>query len=1342
MEIRVLGPLGVLEGGRQIALGGRRQRSVLAGLLIHAGEPVATTRLIEIVWGAAPPPTARKSLQTYVSRLRRSLGDGSLTSVVDGYVLEIGPDQLDAARFEQLAERGRRLLATDPGAAWTTLTEALGLWRGTPLSDIEPEGDVYAYVARLQETRLAAIEDRVDAGLALGRHRELSNELRGLVEAHPYRERLGSQLIVALYRSGRQTEALEAHQRTRRTLADELGLEPSLAFRRLETRILQQDPGLDHAPAAATATPAAAGAAAATAAAATSDVTSAAAEPTLGPPPRRNPYKGLRAFGADDAGDFFGREALVEQVLARIDAGARFLALVGPSGSGKSSVALAGVAPALRTPRAGKPGRLAARMNPGTHPFAQLEAALHRAAPSATTPTELDDDDDLALLRAVLRVVPDERSELLLVIDQFEELLTGTVAETTVRSFVRNLVEAVEDPHGQLLVVITLRSDFFDEALRQPELAGLLDSGTVNVPPLSPVELQAAVVRPARAVGLLVEPELAAELITETAQHPSALPLLQFVLTELTDQAVAGSLTLAALHRAGGIRGTLAQRAEQLYGLLSSDGQEAARRLFLHLVALNEVGEPTRRVAIVDELVLPGVEDRSRTGVLDALVDGRLLTYGREPGSGRATVEVTHEAVLRAWPRCERWVEAATADIRLALELERAAADWVAADRSADYLLTGSRLRAVEDRAPTSELVPSPRAEGFLQASLARREEVHRAEAERAERERALERRAVRRLRVSVAILALLVGITTVLTAFAVARSNEAGRQRTVALDAASEVLVRQLTYAAVAEAGRDPERSLLLALHAVRVASIRDDPVARETVEALHWGLQARGVQYPVADGRTLLLVGASGTRGAFDLPARELVALAQANVSRQLTIDECRTFLPSGGCPALPHDLARGLSARKPIAVGQEDQPLAGTTVDYVSFAAEDAALRAEFNAFTAETGIKVVHNESSSLYELMEAGEIQPRADLIVVPQPGSVASEAAAERLVDIGRYLSRDAIVSDYGAHLAAMGTVGPDGRFGSETGTLHAVPFGGNVKSLIWYLPERFEEAGYEVPTTWDDLIALSDRIVADGGTPWCFAEESGPASGWPATDWVEDLLLREAGPEVYDGWVAGDIPFSDPRVRRAFERLGELAFSDGYVHGGIEAATSTSFTTGFWPMFDDPPGCWLFHFPSFIISILPPGIEAGDELSAFVTPTIDPEHAEGIVGQFGFLLVYSDRPEVRELVRWLTGPEYGRLAVESEPLFIAMNRRFDADRYPEGWRRAAAEALGRAQASDHARNDGSDSMPAWLGTKPIWTAMIDYLRGGPDSLDGILRRLDELEPPDEEDEEDEESDS
>jgi DNA-binding SARP family transcriptional activator/ABC-type glycerol-3-phosphate transport system substrate-binding protein len=1300
MEIRVLGPLGASEAGRQIALGGRRQRSVLAGLVAHAGESVSTSRLIDIVWGEDPPPSARKSLQTYISRLRRSLGDGLIVGVADGYALRADVDQLDVLRFEQLAEEGRSLLVAAPTQAWKVLTEGLALWRGTPLSDIDVGGDLLPFVERLQEARMATVEERIEAGLALGHDRQLIGELRALVDAHPLRERLHGQLVLALYRSGRQAEAIERLHAWRRTLADELGLDPSSALQHLEARILRQDPALDH----------------------TSGTH--APEPAAGP--KRNPYKGLRAFGEADSSDFFGRDSLIEELVARVDAGVRFLALVGPSGAGKSSVALAGLVPALRHPSDGH-RRLVARMSPGSHPFTQLEAALARTGAEGRTPSELTGDDELGLLRAVLSVVPDERTELLLVIDQFEELLTGTIAAGTVRAFVRHLSEALEDPHGQLLVVITLRSDFFDEALRQPDLAGLLRVGTVNVPPLTPVELQDAVVRPAQAVGLVVEPALTTELVTETAAHPAALPLLQFVLTELTDHTKGETLTLAALRRAGGIQGTLAERAEHLFGALSSEGQEATRRLLLRLVGLTDGGEPIRRVAIVDELSIDGIDDRVRTDVFDALVQGRLLTYGREPLTGRATVEVTHEAVLRAWPRCQRWIEAATADIRFALDIARAAADWIAADRSPDYLLTGSRLSLVESWATTSEVGQTPAARSFVAASLTRREDEERAEAARTERERTLERRALHRLRISVGVLAMLVGATTVLIGVANSSRNEASRQQQAALSAASEMLVRQLSYAGIAESGRDAELGLLLGLHAARVAAELRRPLAAETLEALHWGLQELRVPYPVADGDHLVLIGPGGARGAYHLPDADLVALAQRSVGRGLTEPECRTFLGDAGCPTLPPDLAAlVLPAHEPQAGAT--QSLTGTRVSIAGTHTDDTAvaLQEEFATFTGSTGIEVSYTEASTFETDMTEGRLQRSHDLILVPQPSWIATEAATGRLVDLGSYLPRDRIVTDYGVQFASLVTVGTDGSWPAEVGHLSAVPLSASMKSLIWYVPATFAAAGYEVPTSWDELLALSDRIVANGGTPWCFAEESGEASGWPATDWVEDLLLREAGPEVYDAWVAGEVAFSSPAVRRAFERLGQLVFTDGYVQGGMRLSLSTPFWQGLIQLVDE--GCWLHHQASFATHWLPEDIVIGEDVSTFPTPPITRDHPDHTLMGGDFALVYTDRPEVRAVVEYVASPDFGRHLAESR-WFLASNRRFETSLYPDTWRQELGAALARAQDADSVRFDGSDLLPPRLGTSAIWTAMTDYLREGPDSLDEILARLDALEP-------------
>jgi alpha-glucoside transport system substrate-binding protein len=804
---------------------------------------------------------------------------------------------------------------------------------------------------------------------------------------------------------------------------------------------------------------------------------------------------------------------------------------------------------------------------------------------------------------------------------------------------------------------------------------------------------------------------------------------MQFVLTELTDHAEGGTLTLAALRRAGGIQGTLAERAEHLFSALTPEGQEAARRLFLRLVALTEDGEPTRRVAIVDELEIDGIDDRLGTDLLDALVQGRLLSYGREALTGRATVEVTHEAVLRAWPRCERWIEAARADIRIALDVGRAAADWIAADRSPDYLLTGSRLTLVEAWATTSEVGHTPVARGFVEASLARRGEEERAEAARTERERTLERRALRRLRISVGVLAVLVGATTVLTGLAVASRSEAGRQQDAALFATTEILVRQLSYAGIAESGRDPELGLLLGLHAARVSAELRRSLAAETLESLHWGLQELRVPYPVGDGDHVVLVGAGGPRGAYRMSDAELVALAQRSVDRELTELECGTFLGDAGCPTLPTELAA-------LILPSRDSPaaavsLAGTRVSIAGSrpGLEALAWQEELASFTESTGIEVTYTEASTFETDMAEGRLQDSHDLIVVPQPGWIATEAAAGRLVDIGVYLPHDRIVADYGHQLASLVTVATDGSWPAEVGHLSAIPVSANMKSLIWYDPEEFEAAGYQVPKSWEELLTLSDQIVADGDTPWCFAEASGLASGWPATDWVEELLLTEAGPEAYDAWVAGELAFSSPPIRQAFERLGQLAFTDGYVHGGIQKALNTPVWEGPSPLSAEPPGCWLHHQASFAADWLDEDVMLGEDIATFPTPPINPDHPQ--ITRLGgdFALVYTDRPEVRAVVEYLASPDFGRQLAESR-WFLASNRRFEMSVYPETWRQELGAELARAQAADSVRFDGSDLLPPWLGTSPLWNAMTDYLRAGPDSLDEILARLDALEPP------------
>src|SRR5438093_991037 len=248
MDYRILGPLEALDGERRLPLGGARQRSVLALLLLHGNEALTRDVIIDQLWGEEPPNTAAKVLQNCVSALRKELpaGPDTLRTVSGAYCLALGPDELDRDRFERLVAEGRAALSAEQHAEAADLfRRALGLWRGSPLSDFTYERFAHEEITRLEELHVAATEDRLEADLGLGRHDELASELEALVTRHPLRERLRRQQMLALYRAGRQAEALEAYRAARRTMLAELGIEPGRALQELEHAILEQDPAIE-----------------------------------------------------------------------------------------------------------------------------------------------------------------------------------------------------------------------------------------------------------------------------------------------------------------------------------------------------------------------------------------------------------------------------------------------------------------------------------------------------------------------------------------------------------------------------------------------------------------------------------------------------------------------------------------------------------------------------------------------------------------------------------------------------------------------------------------------------------------------------------------------------------------------------------------------------------------------------------------------------------------------------------------------------------------------------------------------------------------------------------------
>src|SRR6266581_2550172 len=250
MQVRILGPFQLEDGGRQITVGGVRQRAVLADLVLNANEVVPSEQLLLDLWGEESPPSAANALQAAISRLRRVLPPGRLITAAPGYALRIFPVELDVKQFQQLIYEGREaLVARLPAEAARTLDQALTLWRGPPLADFRYEPFAQAEIARLEELQLACLEERNEAHLTLGSASALTAELGRMVTDHPLRERLRGQLMLALYRSGRQAEALEVYRQFRSTLMEELGLEPSSAPRELQAAILRHDPVLGPGPA-------------------------------------------------------------------------------------------------------------------------------------------------------------------------------------------------------------------------------------------------------------------------------------------------------------------------------------------------------------------------------------------------------------------------------------------------------------------------------------------------------------------------------------------------------------------------------------------------------------------------------------------------------------------------------------------------------------------------------------------------------------------------------------------------------------------------------------------------------------------------------------------------------------------------------------------------------------------------------------------------------------------------------------------------------------------------------------------------------------------------------------
>ena len=341
-----------------------------------------------------------------------------------------------------------------------------------------------------------------------------------------------------------------------------------------------------------------------------------------------------------------------------------------------------------------------------------------------------------------------------------------------------------------------------------------------------------------------------------------------------------------------------------------------------------------------------------------------------------------------------------------------------------------------------------------------------------------------------------------------------------------------------------------------------------------------------------------------------------------------------------------------------------------------------------------------------------------DIALYPQPGSIIEQAKAGNAValeDMG--FNIDDLNAKFGEYLMGLG---------EYNGKHYGIPTNANLKSLIWYNIPVFEKQGYQQPKTWDDLMKLSQQMVDDGYTPWSIGTGSDAATGWPATDWLEDIVLRQAGPDTYDKWVSHEIPFNDPAIKQAMETFGKVVFSDGWTVPKPANIPDVDFRDAPDAIIGDQPAALMHRQASFVTNFFPEGAEFGKDYGVFPFPSINGQQGALIAGELG--VVFNDRPEVREFIKIYTGKEAQCAGGSFEGVSrISPNVNTSADCYQNKVVATSADTILNALREGSARFDASDLMPSEVGSGTEWTAMNEWMRGK--SIDTVLNDVEKSWP-------------
>lgn len=422
-------------------------------------------------------------------------------------------------------------------------------------------------------------------------------------------------------------------------------------------------------------------------------------------------------------------------------------------------------------------------------------------------------------------------------------------------------------------------------------------------------------------------------------------------------------------------------------------------------------------------------------------------------------------------------------------------------------------------------------------------------------------------------------------------------------------------------------------------------------------------------------------------------LVAVAGA-VGLALTVAAC-----GGGDPATDKlDQAE-------CAPFKEYTGIAGKEVSiYASIRDTEAdLLEQSWKDFADCTGVKISYEGSGEFETQINVRVDGGRApDIAFIPQPGLIEKFAKAGNLK----------AVSD-NTKTTAEANYSPDWlTYSTFDGKFYGAPLGSNVKSFVWYSPKMFTEKGYKIPATWDELMALSDTIAATGIKPWCAGIESGVATGWPATDWIEDVLLRDQGPDVYDQWVSHEIPFNDPKIVSATDRVGSILKNDKYVNGGIGDVSSiatTAFQEGGIPITQGK--CAFHRQASFYANQWPDNTKVAEDgdVFAFYFPPVDPSKGKPVLGAGEFTVAFADRPEVQAVQTYLASAHHANSRAKLGN-WVSANKQLDIANVANPIDRRSVEILQDPQTVF--RFDGSDLMPSSVGAGSFWKGMTDWITG------------------------------